>query len=89
MRSHATCCTSFLTFLLFLVQAKHAHAVDVYYSEIGFGDSVNRQEANPTVASGSNTTLISLPGSTRDPRGIAVDNVNGKIYYGDGSSIAR
>ncbi len=66
-----------------------AFAVDVYYSEIGFGDSVNRHTATPTVATGSNTTLISLPGGTRDPRGIAVDAVNGKIYYGDGLSIAR
>ena len=89
MRLHATWCCSFLAFLLFSVQANHAHALDVYYSEIGFGDSVNRQEANPTVASGSHATLISLPGGTRDPRGIAVDNVNGKIYYGDGSNIAR
>jgi hypothetical protein len=71
------------------VDANHAQAVDVYYSEIGYGDSVSLQEAVPTVALGSSTDLISLPGGTRDPRGIAVDNVNGKIYYGDGLSIAR
>jgi hypothetical protein len=66
-----------------------ARAVEVYYSEIGITDSINLQAAGPVVASGSNTTLISLPGGTRDPRGIAVDNVHGKIYYGDGLNIAR
>jgi len=70
-----------------LVEASRVQAVGVYYSEVGSGDSVSRHDAVPTVALGSNTTLISLPG--RDPRGIAVDNVNGKIYYGDGLSIAR
>lgn len=89
MRSRSTCRWRFLAALLFLSQAPTAYAVDVYYSETGFDDSVNRQEAAPFVASGSTTTLISLPGGTRDPRGIAVDKVNGKIYYGDGLSIAR
>lgn len=78
-----------LAVLLFLVTAVPVQAVGVYYSEIGFGDSVSRQDAVPTVALGSNTTLISLPGGAQDPRGIAVDIVNGKIYYGDGLSIAR
>ena len=87
MSSYATGCSTALATMLFLVQAVPVQAVDVYYSEVGFGDTVSRQEAVPTVASGTNTTLISLPG--RDPRGIAVDNVNGKIYYGDGLSIAR
>jgi hypothetical protein len=67
----------------------NVEAVDVYYSEVGFGDSVSRQQANPTVATGSTTDLITLPGGTRDPRGIAVDSINGKIYYADGASIAR
>jgi hypothetical protein len=89
MKSHATWRCSVLATLFLLVPAIPAQGVDVYYSEIGFGDSVSFQEADPTVAVGSNTTLISLPGGTRDPRGIAVDNVNGKIYYGDGHSIAR
>lgn len=87
MKSHAFRCSASLFVLLFLVQAIPVYAVGVYYSEVGFGDSVSRQDATPTVALGSNTTLISLPG--RDPRGIAVDKVNGKIYYGDGFSIAR
>lgn len=76
-------------FALFSAQPVPAFAAGIYYSEIGFGDSVDHQEAAPTVATGSHTTLISLPGGTRDPRGIAVDRVNGKIYYGDGLSIAR
>ena len=88
MRSRTSCRWGFLAALLFFAPATAVQAVDVYYSEIGFGDTVSRQEATPTVALGSNTTLISLPGGTRDPRGIAVDNVNGKIYYGDGLSIA-
>ncbi len=90
MKSHASRCSASLAVLLFLLSALPVQAVGVYYSEVGFGDSVNRQDADPTVASGSHTTLITLPspGGTRDPRGIAVDNVNGKIYYGDGLSIA-
>ncbi len=89
MKSHVTRRWASLAVLLFLVRVTPAQAVSVYYSEIGFGDSVSRHEAVPTVALGSNTELISLPGGTRDPRGIAVDTVNGKIYYGDGHSIAR
>ena len=87
MKSAAPRLLSGLAILLFLTSAIPVQAVGVYYSEVGFGDSVSRQDANPTVALGSNMTLITLPG--RDPRGIAVDNVNGKIYYGDGLSIAR
>ena len=89
MRSHASRHAASVAVLLFLGQAISVEAANVYYSEVGFGDTVNRQEAVPTVAVGSNTELISLPGGTRDPRGIAVDTVNGKIYYGDGLSIAR
>lgn len=89
MRLHASRGWAPLAVLLFLVPAVPVLAVDVYYSEIGFGDTVSHQEAVPTISLGSNTTLISLPGGTQDPRGIAVDNVNGKIYYGDGLSIAR
>jgi hypothetical protein len=90
MNSRIARCSASLAILFFLLSAIPVQAVGVYYAEVGFADSVNRQDADPTVASGSNTTLISLPspGGTRDPRGIAVDNVNGKIYYGDGLSIA-
>jgi hypothetical protein len=89
MKSLASRLWPSLFVVLVFVQVNSVYGVDVYYSEIGFGDTVSRQEAVPTVALGSNTTLISLPGGTRDPRGIAVDTVNGKIYYGDGLSIAR
>lgn len=80
-------CGAGLGILFLLAHAVPVLAIDVYYSEVGFGDSVSRQEATPTVALGSNTTLLSLPGG--DPRGIAVDTVNGKIYYGDGLGIGR
>jgi hypothetical protein len=87
MRSTAFCRCLFLAALLFFVPAIHVHGVGVYYSEVGVGDTVSRQDAIPTVDLGGNTNLISIPG--RDPRGIAVDDVNGKIYYGDGLGIAR
>lgn len=86
-RCHATRAAAAI--LLVTAAGTAARAADVYYSEVGVGDSVNLQEATPTVAVGAHTTLISLPGGTRDPRGIAVDAVNGKIYYGDGLNIAR
>ncbi len=89
MRIHATSRLVGLALFILSTQTATVNAVSVYYSEVGFGDSVNRQEADPTVATGSHTTLITLPGGTQDPRGIAVDTLNGKIYYGDGRSIAR
>lgn len=85
----ATRCLVVALAALLVAQTAPLDAASIYYSEVGFGDSVSRHEAIPTVAAGSNTTLISLPGGTRDPRGLAVDKVNGKIYYGDGLSIAR
>jgi hypothetical protein len=89
MKNPHRCLFSLVACALLSTGTHRAQAVDIYYSEIGVGDTVNHLAATPTVASGSNLTLISLPGGTRDPRGIAVDPVNGKIYYGDGLSIAQ
>lgn len=87
MRSFAASILGLVVLTVLLAPAGPARAVDAYYSEVGFGDSVSLQTATPTVAAGSNTTLLSI--ANRDPRGIAVDEVNGKIYYGDGFTIGK
>ena len=59
----------------------------VYYSETGFGDTISQVTIDPTVAAGTSTNLVTI--RNRDPRGLAVDEVNGHIYYADGFNISR
>ncbi|MEM9020546.1 MAG: PEP-CTERM sorting domain-containing protein [Planctomycetota bacterium] len=70
-----------------LLSAGTALANNVYYAEVGFGDSIERQLIPTTLAASTNENLVFLPGS--DPRSVALDIDAGKVYYAFGTSIGR
>ncbi len=73
---------------VFWLVDQQALALDaVYYSETGFGDTVSQLTIDPTVAEGAKTDVVTI--RNRDPRGLAVDEINGHIYYADGFNISR
>ena len=77
----------FLTALMAGLVSLDLHAAALYYTETGWSDSASRIDPVPGIAGASRETLETLPNV--DPRGIAVDNVNGHVYYSSGFSIKR
>lgn len=56
-----------------------------YYGETGFGDTISRLNVNSDITTATNDNLVSIP--TGDPRGIAIDHTNLKVYYANGNAI--
>ena len=56
-----------------------------YYTETGFGDTVSRVNLSPDLTTSTNETLIFNRNS--DPRALAIDHVNNRVYYANGNAI--
>ncbi len=62
-----------------------ATPVAVYYSETGFGDTVSRLNVGSDITTATADNLVSIP--NQDPRAIAIDHTNLKVYYANGNAI--
>ncbi len=84
---HAGMLAALPVFVALSFHSESGSAAALYYSETGFGDSVSRLTPLPPVTGATQSNLVFI--RNRDPRGLAVDEVNGKVYYADGFNISR
>jgi hypothetical protein len=70
---------------LLLATSAQASTLGVYYSETGFGDTVSRLNVNSDITTATFDNLVSIP--NQDPRAIAIDHTNLKVYYANGNAI--